>query len=190
MTAVVDETVIEQLEQNLDRPDITGYRLPHEPVRPRRNGPINFEELRYQIAWARADWDARQRGRHGHPEIRWDQNYWIVVPVANRNDFCQTAACLAGHTVLSNGAEISEQLDHDDGGFSSVEYRKKIWQISVLAQRMLGLTTSQADVLFEASNTINELEEILFEWECGNLDFDPRGDVCQCGVRNCQELAL
>ncbi len=86
-----------------------------------------------------------------HPEGH-DQTVWT----------CETGACFAGHAVLRNGYRASTRIDMwgnripvngvviDDKG----EHRP----VDRTAQRLLGLSDEDADIMFSAYNTADQLE--------------------------------
>jgi hypothetical protein len=103
----------------------------------------------------------------------WDQAWWGVsrsdLAVEPRWDTCGTAFCFAGWTavldgvqplwervVLSNGEQVWACTDirHGNGQCDPVELH---------AQDSLGLTGEQADNLFFADNTIDDLRRIVQE---------------------------
>jgi hypothetical protein len=79
---------------------------------------------------------------------------------------CGTAACFAGHAVLMAGHRIDPQCDAvviDDGPM--VEYQS----IRDTAADLLGLTWWEAERLFAAHNTIDDLWGILAEYSGGEI---------------------
>jgi hypothetical protein len=95
-----------------------------------------------------------------HPE-EWDQAAW----------FCGTAACFAGHAVLMDGWKIVH-------AFGDIEKDGKLDMADQVAQRLLGLPRREANRLFCASNTLDDLHSMVkqihgapdeaLSWECGS----------------------
>ena len=83
-----------------------------------------------------------------HPE-EWNQGVWAV-----RND-CGTAACIAGHTVLMTGHQV-EWVSMSGATEKAIAVSQGP-TINRVAAHELGLTGYQADVLFNASNTLADL---------------------------------
>lgn len=94
----------------------------------------------------------------------WDQTAWVKIV----NHFeCGTAMCLAGFTVIELLGGEPRFSDGDSHSFE-VEYMGETHGIPNLAQRELGLTQLEAEVLFNPANnakTIRRISDILIEAE-------------------------
>lgn len=87
-----------------------------------------------------------------HPE-EWDQRNW-----ASRSD-CGTAYCLAGLACVRSGGQAKFYRGLEYASTCSLpDGRTEL--IVLVAQDLLGLTNDQADILFDASNTIDDLKRI------------------------------
>lgn len=111
-----------------------------------------------------------------HPET-WRQTSWyahvdrksgvykpyaIVEEVTDAN-VCGTSFCFAGHVAIHEG--FAPPPDQNIGGwyrdvvYSDGDHRTE--EASEFARKVLGLTWAQADALFEADNTLEDLEKIV-----------------------------
>lgn len=88
----------------------------------------------------------------------WDQGYW----------FCGTAACFAGHACLLSGDKpIFEEEENEDGDIvvddraEYVDVAGVSEYVSDRAGALLGISEAQADVLFDASNSLEDLQRFV-----------------------------
>lgn len=90
----------------------------------------------------------------------------LEAQVPLRTPDCGTAACFAGHAVLMSGMDFDDKVDavvtNEDG---KVLYRS----VRVVATELLGLDGTQANRLFKADNTIDDLWEILADYSDGAI---------------------
>lgn len=80
-----------------------------------------------------------------HPE-EWDQSKWI----------CGTKACLAGRIALMAGAVPAEHGLRTDVG-RTVTFDGRAWDVRELAVELAGITSWEAQHLFNAGRTLPEL---------------------------------
>lgn len=74
-----------------------------------------------------------------------NNQYWW-----NQHSWC---LCFAAHAVKLSGSEITGGMYvHEDG---------KMWPVAAIARRELGLTELQADLLFRASNSLDDLRTLV-----------------------------
>lgn len=96
-----------------------------------------------------------------HPEL-WDQGYWFTVTD------CGTAACVAGWACLLSGDKpfpLLQKLEDLPVGELVSYVDVKGWQVWARdrAQKLLGITDGQADALFNAENTREDLGRLVPE---------------------------
>jgi hypothetical protein len=107
----------------------------------------------------------------GHPDEH-DQSVW-----ARQRVNCATAMCFAGVWAALAGAEFvwpnGAQLT------SYCRIGETVESISNYAERTLGLTSYDADVLFDETNTIGQLREMVDALKRGESIKRPR---CDCGA--------
>lgn len=107
-----------------------------------------LEEL---YAWAEAQ---AELARQGKPS-EWDQNVWGRKAPTD----CGTACCIAGRQALLDGGKfVMTNFPHVTtarmpGG--------RVVDVSDYATGRLGLTTEQAEVLFESDNDLDDLRDII-----------------------------
>lgn len=93
-----------------------------------------------------------------HPE-EWDQGAWR----------CETGLCFAGTAAVLSGAKwlhpLGHQQDHWVRGRGSQQSEPAAWR----AQRLLGLDEDQADELFAAHNTLDDLRRIVADLKAAAL---------------------
>jgi hypothetical protein len=92
-----------------------------------------------------------------HPQ-EWNQGTW----------HCGTIACFAGHAVIIDGGQFADDWRApfvaerpDDPGDAFREFGCGAGQIHIAdrARHVLGLTQAEADDLFAAANTLDDLRE-------------------------------
>jgi len=93
-----------------------------------------------------------------HPD-EWDQDVW----------FCGTAACFAGRATLLHGDKREPGLDPVD--VIPIEDQSQRVYVKTRARRLLGINYIDADYLFDACNTLEDLRELVAEI------FGPRPDA-------------
>lgn len=111
-----------------------------------------------------------------HPETH-DQFSWIVtdwkewagdsLPSMAELQSCGTTACVAGWTVLLGApaeVRVQHQRDNADGGVWSDFYR---W-VPDRATELLGITTAEADYLFDSTRSRAQVISHLMELRDGN----------------------
>lgn len=85
-----------------------------------------------------------------HPE-EWDQTKWV----------CGTAACFAGRAALLSGHTVPQtHTTHvtDMVGWFRTDGDERVGEV---AERELGITFDQAEDLFNATNTMDDLEHVV-----------------------------
>lgn len=82
-----------------------------------------------------------------HPEEH-DQSQW----------FCGTTACFAGHTALLSGYRLPHPLGQNEAIAVVVDKDGKRHYVDDLAIELLGLTCDQGNLLFGASNNLEQLQ--------------------------------
>lgn len=95
-----------------------------------------------------------------HPE-EWNQHVWA------RHVHCGTAYCLAGHAVVRAGAEI--RWDERRTLAELCVLHGRTYTIGSAAREILGLTSRQADHLFNGVNSIQDLKRITKNITNGEL---------------------
>jgi len=85
-----------------------------------------------------------------HPEEH-DQSVWA------RQTPCGTSMCVAGHTAAMCGWDLDRSVWSPMTGFSRVLRDNVPRHVSDVAAEELGLTTHEADVLFDGWNTLADL---------------------------------
>lgn len=105
----------------------------------------NMERLDRLVEWAAAQEDLRAAGLSSE----WDQTEWIG------KRFCGTVCCVAGKVALEDGHRPVNDLSY----IITVDGRRM--GVDTYAMDALGLNDDQADVLFEASNTLDDLRVIV-----------------------------
>lgn len=102
------------------------------------------------------------------PDGSWDQNNWIGYD----ENLCGTTACFAGHALLAQGATILTRKVTVDGHFTYTEaYGMEFSNGRIItadevareAQRALRLNFEQTDLLFNATNDIARIKEVVDE---------------------------
>jgi hypothetical protein len=101
---------------------------------------------------------------------RWDQCHWAIsrggTAVEPTPDTCGTAFCFAGWAAVLDGAQLHWGKGYESGALVWVaEFQRRadgyMDDISEYAQRSLGLTSDEANVLFLGSNTLDDLRAIV-----------------------------
>ena len=91
-----------------------------------------------------------------------DEEFYLIPAVAVRENFCNTAGCIAGNIALQNGEPL---WYHEGTGFDG----KKLFgatnmktgeSIDDFAAEQLGLCWIEQEMLFDGDNTIDEVELI------------------------------
>lgn len=127
--------------------------------------PVVTPTLDNLLEWAEAEHAKQLAGKPSE----WDQGHW-AVDVARYNAWmgtnipvpvdCGTACCLAGKTVAWMGGKF---LVNDEDGAAS--YAKmpsgEIVMVEALAEQTLGLTSAQADALFDGDNKIENVRYVV-----------------------------
>ncbi len=118
------------------------------------------EKLLALKEWARGEQDKADAGLPSE----WNQENWFT-----RNS-CGTACCLAGRQALLEGWKPEWWVPNSDntagvvkGGEYSAAHQ--------VAREALGLTAQQASALFDAGNTLKEVEEIIDRIVQGTFDY-------------------
>lgn len=151
--------------------ELPTYRIAEEVGNkeiPTRN-PMNLELLDQTLAFIKA-----------HP-LTWDQDSWFRITTVDGDIYyqkeketveeqnsCSSSFCFAGHVAISqgfpfppkdNGQDWERSVLHlDENPEDTYEYREGV---SEFAEKVLGLTPSQADLLFAGKNTLEDLETIV-----------------------------
>lgn len=112
---------------------------------------------------------------------QWKQGSWI-----NRTS-CGTVACLAGNTVLNEGC-VPAYGSGSRAVTSTVITQEGRWlHVADVAAKLLGLTTHQADVLFDASNSLFGLWSIAAHLTDGEIEIPPEVYDEAAGLREAPE---
>lgn len=115
------------------------------------------------MTWDQGDW---------HVEGAYRMNLKRVIPEAavtdNGNEACGTAMCFAGWA-----AELDPNVTWIDPSSAVVRTAEGKLDIETWATKRLGLTSSQAALLFDAGNSIEDLEDFVTRLKDGD---DLRGD--------------
>ncbi|WAB09579.1 hypothetical protein SEA_WOOPER_76 [Gordonia phage Wooper] len=113
----------------------------------------------------------------------------LTLPTTPLN-LCGTACCFAGHTALQVGdrpvvnVEVDHALRNDLGSLTIMDVRPVdnpdvTVSVSTRAMDLLGLDHEEADVLFEANNTLADLR-VMVDWICSGRTVD---ECPACGQR-------
>lgn len=132
---------------------------------------VNVEELEENMKWVEE-----------HPEQH-QQGVWLRRLVGLEGEVCGTAYCFAGAYVHRKGykAIYGSSLVHGE-----VAHHVEILGIGQVdigdfVEKKLGLTRAQADILFDATNTLADLREIVDLIKDGDVEdyiqFAYRDDV-------------
>lgn len=126
----------------------------------------NLSLLKAAIDWAEEHNQAPDEAAPG--TFFWNQENWYVE--ANEEFSCGTGVCLAGHISISHGGKpvlgkehgMPEHITHwvalPDGTSTSIRTH---------AQRLLGISNTEASILFYQDNTIPMLREMYDVLERG-----------------------
>lgn len=99
-----------------------------------------------------------------HPED-WDQRYWAVRVLRGRAtyNFAGLAIVLDGQTILwTEGDNYASHCKRPGQSWPTERIQSR-------AQRVLGLTDTQADMLFGGGNTLADLKRLVSQIRTGNL---------------------
>jgi hypothetical protein len=96
-----------------------------------------------------------------HPD-EWMQRQWAVKTTTSS---CGTAFCVAGHAAVMTGHTIAWDDDLVLTAYVVAPGTLPDLTIENVAKRELGLTSDEADVLFRATNTLEDIHDILMAWE-------------------------
>jgi hypothetical protein len=118
----------------------------------------DIARLEHLLAWATEEQAKLERGEPSE----WNQGVYLVDRMLSLwptpKTSCNTVCCIAGKVALEDGAEII----WNDGGYGSrVRVLGSRIGIDDYAQQELGLTNSQAFVLFHAENNLEALRKII-----------------------------
>lgn len=89
-----------------------------------------------------------------HPE-EWKQSYWITATT------CGTAACFAGHACLMEGWQLFPVSRFGSYRFEMVAKDGAVNDVRDVAVALLGLDEKQAERLFGATNTLDDLHSMV-----------------------------
>lgn len=89
-----------------------------------------------------------------YPE-KHDQRIWVQG--VQEDDSCGTTACFAGWACFLAGLK-QEAVSTDEDYF---RFHGQRTHASDIAPKLLGLTTREADILFEATNSVEELQHMV-----------------------------
>ncbi len=119
----------------------------------------NTELLLELKAWVRSEWEKKQSGLSSE----WDQHAWA------RSTECGTVCCVAGKAALlkgwtpqfiSNGYKLTSTFTKD-GSFADA---------GEIARDALDISEDDAELLFDFSNTVEDIEELIDELVAINTD--------------------
>lgn len=85
----------------------------------------------------------------------WNQREWVTTdPVyLPPGNVCGTAMCFAGHAAILDGAQLASSPSN-----TVVTRDGERWPVASYATLALGLTSRQADDLFRAENSLDDLQ--------------------------------
>lgn len=113
----------------------------------------NVALLLKQLEWATAEHEKELRGE----DSEWNQGNW-----------CGTACCIAGHTVLDTGWTFET---FGDGEYTSFAVKgSEVKNVEAIAREALGLTEDQCSELFSGSNDIEDLWTIAAGISDGEIE--------------------
>jgi hypothetical protein len=133
---------------------------------------------------------------------QWRQDFWFINFDPHGNEIhekitldveeinsCGTAFCFAGHAALKAGAEAPPKDRPWCEGWKVEGSPVEVWSAA-----RLGISNEQADILFDSSNTLNDLEVLVqalidnpeaTQDELGKLTSWFEGDdYCDCGCKD------
>lgn len=113
------------------------------------------------------------RATHGPDCIGrdWDQSVWHTNVLAEDGTRCGTAYCFAGWTVeLSDRAQWIDPTDLMVVVELEDATKPLETTVPVAARRLLGLTTEQANLLFDADNTLDQVAGHVAAIKAGTLE--------------------
>lgn len=137
---------------------------------------------------------------------KWNQDAWFKVSVDKQGEpifnkvtlqfeevnSCNTALCFAGHAALMSGFDAPPRYDYEVWrGWGPGLPKGERMDVDQYATEVLGLSTNQADVLFNGDNSLEDLERIvgkLIENPKAWLNWDDSEDdpeAGRCGDRSC-----
>lgn len=99
--------------------------------------------------------DARESGQDSKALL--DRMHAIELEPAPA---CGTRACFAGWTVLLRGATMTKGGDFVDDNY------EEVWA-GPAAQELLGLTNAEADALFQGTNDLEDIDEVIAKIKAG-----------------------
>lgn len=115
----------------------------------------NVPLLRKVVEWV--EWQDKLDQKD--PERTWNQLVWAAYGESVEME-CGTAYCVAGMVVQNAGYKFSMDPDHPfrdaEGCFDPAE-PKKIYPISIMAAKILGLAEYEAQDLFQAQNSATDI---------------------------------
>jgi hypothetical protein len=124
-----------------------------------------------------------------------DQKHWVTSQTLEiPEDFCGTTGCVAGWAALLSGRDVRFALLESFGyyDFVGVMLDGERDNISAIGRELLELTDDQAEWLFAAGRTTDEvyaaLKDIMATGEFGVPDFgdDSGNDEGLCDCMDCQ----
>jgi hypothetical protein len=99
---------------------------------------------------------------------KWDQEEWVPRPV--NDSYCGTACCIAGNAALLAGCTPLEPDHPAAGGFLMYGPHGGVVSVNAYAKDVLGLDADEADVLFSAGNSPDDLREIVAALKDGSFE--------------------
>ena len=102
-----------------------------------------------------------------HPE-EWRQGTW-----AHQAPDCGTVFCFAGHVAITAhpGAVIRWEKCSDSLNYADrVSVNGVTHCIQHVAQDALGLDSDEANALFDGSNSLQDIHDLIIEWEHAEID--------------------
>jgi hypothetical protein len=112
---------------------------------------VNAKRLQAVLEWVREEAEKQEAGLPSE----WDQGHWFSRPAG-----CGTACCIAGKAALMDGWEPSfDQIFFTNT--SVVRKGRTERAAEYVAAEYLGLPPQTADALFDASNILEDVEEII-----------------------------
>lgn len=123
----------------------------------------NIPYLRKMVEWVESE-AKRTEGREWYQETWMSPGQEAEADFNQQIDFCDTACCVAGKVALLEGWRPQTYNGDPNSGFTgNVIKGGETRHASHVARDVLGLTEDQADDLFEACNTAEDIRAIAEE---------------------------
>lgn len=104
--------------------------------------------------WHQASWF-----QHLDPETG-DSKWHVTIEEVSERNSCGTSFCFAGHVALHEGFP-SPPLDSNESWERTIDGERWPEHVDTFAMNRLGITTAQADALFDGDNTMTDLRNMV-----------------------------